>query len=90
MLGASRELTGRYLLPATARLHAVGLLDDEVTILGVDRHDHNDDAFRAFATERLARHAPDLPPSGRGRVHPAAAAPRGGCDRSRQCVAVTV
>ncbi|PZG02446.1 glucose-6-phosphate dehydrogenase [Micromonospora deserti] len=60
VLGASGDLTGRYLLPALARLDAAGLLDDRQRLLGVDRDDRDDDEFRAAARARLARRAPDL------------------------------
>jgi hypothetical protein len=42
-----RVLTGRYLLPAAARRQAAGPLGDGVMVLGVERHDHSDDTFRA-------------------------------------------
>ncbi|ONI77859.1 glucose-6-phosphate dehydrogenase [Actinosynnema sp. ALI-1.44] len=61
VLGASGDLAGRYLLPAAARLHAAGMLDDRVTIVGVDRGTADDDSFRAEAAKRLEHHAPDLP-----------------------------
>ncbi|SCG39425.1 glucose-6-phosphate dehydrogenase [Micromonospora coxensis] len=60
VLGASGDLAARYLLPAVARLHAAGLLDERQTILGIDRDARDDEEFRAAARARLARKAPDL------------------------------
>ena len=60
ILGASGDLTGRYLIPALARLAAVGQLSDSLRVLAVDRGAETDESFRATARERLARHLPDL------------------------------
>src|SRR5690606_29397944 len=61
VLGASGDLTGRYLLPALGRLLARGDLPDDLVLTGAARQDWDDDAFRAHAEQRLADHAADLP-----------------------------
>ncbi|HVL93380.1 MAG TPA: glucose-6-phosphate dehydrogenase [Acidimicrobiales bacterium] len=61
ILGASGDLTGRYLLRAVAELHSAGLLPGGLDIVGVGRDDWDDERFRHFAAGRLSRHAPDLP-----------------------------
>jgi glucose-6-phosphate 1-dehydrogenase len=60
ILGAGGDLTGRYLLPALGHLQAAGLLPERSEVLGVDRAEQDDDAFRRSIGEQLARHAPDL------------------------------
>jgi glucose-6-phosphate 1-dehydrogenase len=61
ILGATGDLTGRYLLAAIAELAAAGLLPDDLAIVGVAREQWDTATFRRHAAERLARHAPDLP-----------------------------
>ena len=63
VLGASGDLTGRYLLPALAQLHDADLLPEGLAVVGVDRAEKSDDAFREEARKQLATHAPSLPRS---------------------------
>ncbi len=65
ILGATGDLTGRYLLVAIAELAAAGRLPDDLTIVGVARDPWDTATFRLHAEERLARHAPDLPAAAR-------------------------
>ena len=60
VLGASGDLTARYLLPAVARLQSAGRLPSGFTVTGLAREDWDDEAFRAHAERRLAVHAPDV------------------------------
>ena len=62
ILGAGGDLTGRYLLPALARLSEAGALSQSLKVVAVDRADETDDSYRAQARRRLERHLPDLPP----------------------------
>jgi len=62
VLGASGDLTGRYLLPAIARLLAAGALPDGLEVIGVDHANWDDQTFRRHADARLERHARDVPP----------------------------
>ena len=59
VLGAGGDLTGRYLLPALARLATAGELPPDTRIVGVDRDAGDDASFRVRARERLDRHLPD-------------------------------
>ena len=61
ILGATGDLTGRYLLVALAELAAAGFLPDDLAIVGVAREPWDEAAFRRHAGERLGRHAPGLP-----------------------------
>ena len=61
ILGATGDLTGRYLLVAMAELAAAGFLPDHMAIVGVAREPWDTAMFRQHASERLARHAPGLP-----------------------------
>ena len=54
ILGATGDLTARYLLPALARLHADRLLPEQLQILGVGNRDWNDHTFRRHAEDALA------------------------------------
>jgi glucose-6-phosphate 1-dehydrogenase len=65
IFGAAGDLTGRYLLRALAELDAARQLPAQLAIVGVDRENWDDDAFRAHAAARLARHAPDIAASTR-------------------------
>ena len=57
LFGASGDLTGRFLLPALAALHANGRLPDGFQIRGAATRDWDEEAFRRFAAERLNEHA---------------------------------
>ena len=61
ILGATGDLTGRYLLVALAELAAGGFLPDDLAIVGVAREPWDADQFRRHARERLAQHARGLP-----------------------------
>jgi glucose-6-phosphate 1-dehydrogenase len=65
VLGASGDLTGRYLLPALVELVHTDLLPEQVDLIGVARDEWDDEAFREFAAEQLGRHGDGLPTSGR-------------------------
>ncbi len=68
ILGATGDLTGRYLLPALAALRAAGKLSDEFRLAAVGRESWNDDVFKNWANTQLERHANTLPASARGTV----------------------
>ncbi|MDQ3896046.1 MAG: glucose-6-phosphate dehydrogenase [Actinomycetota bacterium] len=68
ILGATGDLTGRYLLPALAELTAAGVLPADLTIVGVARHDFNTADFRDRAAARLERNAADVPAAVRDRL----------------------
>jgi glucose-6-phosphate 1-dehydrogenase len=68
ILGATGDLTARYLLPALGALRAAGHLDGRFGLTGVGRHDWTDDAFRAWAGEQLDQYAPDVPAARRREV----------------------
>ncbi len=65
VLGAGGDLTGRYLLPALARLKAAGALPDPFTVIGVGREESDDEAFRRHAAACLQTHAADVPQDAR-------------------------
>ncbi len=58
ILGATGDLTGRYLLPALAELLGAGLLPDGMRIRGVGRARRSEAEFRRWAGAELAEHAP--------------------------------
>ncbi|MGI8983293.1 MAG: glucose-6-phosphate dehydrogenase [Acidimicrobiales bacterium] len=57
ILGATGDLTGRYLLTALAELVASRSLPAGLVIVGVDRREWDTTAFRQHAAARLRRHA---------------------------------
>jgi glucose-6-phosphate 1-dehydrogenase len=61
ILGATGDLTARYLLPGLAALRAAGELGDGFHLLAVGREDWTDEAFRNWASAQLDRHAAELP-----------------------------
>ena len=65
LFGATGDLAGRYLLPALARLFATEQLPTSFEVVGAARQDLDDDGFRALTADHLARHAADVPDSGR-------------------------
>lgn len=68
VVGATGDLTGRYLLRALAELSAAGQLADDVELVGVGREPWDDERFRAHAAVRLDRHAGSVPASARAAV----------------------
>jgi glucose-6-phosphate 1-dehydrogenase len=55
VLGASRDLAGRSLLPALARLHEPGRVPEPAMAVGVARDDCDTAAFRRRVDGRLQR-----------------------------------
>ena len=68
VLGATGDLTGRYLLAALAELDSTGLAPPGLPVVGVARDPWDTARFRTHAAERLARHAAHLPPAARDRL----------------------
>lgn len=68
LLGATGDLSTRYLLPALARLRATDRLPQGFEVVGLARRDWDDEAFRRFAREHLDEHAADLPERARGEL----------------------
>jgi glucose-6-phosphate 1-dehydrogenase len=60
VLGATGDLTGRYLLTALAELVASGSLPTGLVVVGVDRREWDTARFREHAAARLRRHATHL------------------------------
>jgi glucose-6-phosphate 1-dehydrogenase len=60
ILGASGDLTRRYLIPALARLEAANRLPEGMRVVGVARRDLDADGFRRQMGEALDRHGEDL------------------------------
>jgi Glucose-6-phosphate dehydrogenase, NAD binding domain len=61
ILGATGDLTARYLLPGLAALRAAGELGDDFRLVAVGRENWCDDVFRQRAAAQLERHAAELP-----------------------------
>lgn len=53
ILGASGDLTSRFLMPAIARLHQAEKLPSDFRIIGLARDDWDSDAFRRHLEERM-------------------------------------
>jgi glucose-6-phosphate 1-dehydrogenase len=60
ILGASGDLTGRYLLPALAELRESERLPGTLNVLGLARNEWDTAHFRKHATERLRQHASNV------------------------------
>ena len=58
LFGATGDLSQRMLLPSLCALHADGLLDPDLRIVGTARSDMDDTGFRNFAREALEKHLP--------------------------------
>lgn len=65
LLGATGDLSGRFLLPALAQLSAAGRLPAEVQVTGAGHQDWNDQQFRDHVDTRLREHAGELPDEAR-------------------------
>ena len=68
ILGATGDLTGRYLTPALVSLHRDGALPVRPPIVGVGQEPWDTTTFRRHIAERLARHAAGLPAASRDAV----------------------
>ena len=68
LLGATGDLTARYLLPGLAALRHGGYIGDGFRLIGVGREDWRDEEFRGWASTQLDRHAQHLPASARQAV----------------------
>ena len=58
IFGASGDLATRMLLPSLYGLEADGLLPERLRVLGTARSEMDDDGFRRFVAEAVARHVP--------------------------------
>jgi glucose-6-phosphate 1-dehydrogenase len=68
ILGATGDLTGRYLLPGLVALRDTGYLGDRFQLIAASREDWNDDRFRAHAGAWLGKEAADVDPEVRNFV----------------------
>jgi glucose-6-phosphate 1-dehydrogenase len=70
IFGATGDLTGRYLIPALARLYEAGKLPRGIKITGVDRKGWNNDknGFRRLVLDSLERHAGGVSASSRAKM----------------------
>jgi glucose-6-phosphate 1-dehydrogenase len=68
LLGATGDLTARYLLPGLAALRRAGHIGDGFRLTGVGREDWNDDEFRNWVSAQLDHHARQLPATARRAV----------------------
>src|SRR5262245_32469815 len=68
ILGATGDLTARYLLPALAALRATGELGDDFQLIPGRRDGWADETFRTWAAAQRDRHANELPAAARHAV----------------------
>ena len=70
IFGATGDLTGRYLIPALAKLYEAGQLPSGVKITGVDRREWQDNkhGFRRLTLDNLERHASGVSANARARM----------------------
>jgi glucose-6-phosphate 1-dehydrogenase len=68
LLGATGDLTARYLLPALAALDNDGYIGERFRLTAVGREDWHDDDFRNWASAQLEQHAPEIPAAARHAV----------------------
>jgi glucose-6-phosphate 1-dehydrogenase len=68
LLGATGDLTARYLLPGLAALRNRGHIGDGFRLIGVGREDWGDGEFRRWAGAQLDQHAPEFPATDREAV----------------------
>jgi glucose-6-phosphate 1-dehydrogenase len=61
LLGATGDLTARYLLPGLAALRSAGHIGDGFRLVGVGREDWRSEEFRNWASAQLDQHAHELP-----------------------------
>lgn len=63
VLGGTGDLMGRYLLPGLAALRAGGHLPERFEVVGAAREDLDDERFRRWAADWLAREAAGIDPA---------------------------
>jgi len=68
ILGATGDLTARFLLPGLAALRAAGKLQDDFRLAAVGRESWDEREFRNWAAAQLERHANALPEAARRAV----------------------
>jgi glucose-6-phosphate 1-dehydrogenase len=68
LLGATGDLTARYLLPGLAALRSGEHISDGFRLTAVGREDWRDDEFRSWAGAQLEQHAGQLPAAARKAV----------------------
>jgi glucose-6-phosphate 1-dehydrogenase len=68
LLGATGDLTARYLLPGLAALRTGGHIDDGFRLTAVGREDWGDEEYRNWASAQLDQHAPHVPATARQAV----------------------
>ena len=72
ILGATGDLTARYLLPGLAALRSAGHLGEGFQLTGVGREPWSDEEYRTWAGTQLDRHAAEFPADARRGVLSAA------------------
>lgn len=72
ILGATGDLSGRFLLPALAALRAAEHLGDGFRLLGASREDWDGDRYREWVTAYLDRHGAHHPADARTAIAEAA------------------
>ena len=77
ILGATGDLTARYLLPAIAQLVERNLLAEDLRLVGVANDDLDDAGFRDRVRTKLEDHAPSVDPAARRALADRAAFVRG-------------
>jgi glucose-6-phosphate 1-dehydrogenase len=68
LLGATGDLTARYLLPGLAALRSGGHIGDGFRLIGVGQQDWRDHEYRGWASTQLDQHARQLPAADRQAV----------------------
>ncbi|MFE4971658.1 glucose-6-phosphate dehydrogenase [Kitasatospora sp. NPDC056651] len=68
VLGATGDLTARFLLPALAALRAAGQVGDHLEVTGASREDWPTEHYREWAATQLERHGGDHPAAAREAV----------------------
>jgi len=68
IMGATGDLTARYLLPALASLEDAGELSDRFKLVAAGRDDWHDDIFRRWASDQIERHAEEVPAAAKDAV----------------------
>ncbi|MEU1036692.1 glucose-6-phosphate dehydrogenase [Streptomyces mirabilis] len=61
ILGATGDLSARYLLPALVALRAAGLLGDHFQLIGASREDWDRERYREWVTAQIDRHGGHYP-----------------------------